>query len=172
VEVGGIEVRRETIADRPGVRAVEVAAFGHDAEADLVQGLRLAARTYVGIVACEDLEVLGHAALTEVTLEPENGVRGLGLAPVAVMPDRQRSGIGSALVRSALDEARRSGAAFVVVLGEPAYYGRFGFRPASAFGLRSEYDEAGDAFQVIELAPGALRDVEGFVRFRPEFAGV
>jgi putative acetyltransferase len=166
------EVRRETIADRPGVRAVEVAAFGHDTEADIVAAVRIASKAYRGFVVEVDFRILGHAVLTEVTLEPDSAAKGLGLAPVAVLPDHQGMGIGSALVRAALDEARHSGAVFAVVLGEPAYYRRFGFRPAAAFGLRSAYDEAGDAFQAVELTPGALRDVYGLVRFRPEFAGV
>lgn len=170
MEYGGFEVRRETIADRPGVYAVHTAAFGRDTEAEIVTTLRLASKAYRGFVVDEELRVIGHAVLSEVTLEQDGGVSGVGLAPVAVAPGHQGTGVGSALVRAALDEARRSGAAFVVVLGEPAYYGRFGFRPASTFGLRCEYDKAGNAFQCVELTPGALRQVKGLVRYRPEFS--
>jgi putative acetyltransferase len=94
---------------------------------------------------------------------------GLGLAPLAVTPDCQRQGIGGRLVRDGLAAAARSGAGFVVVLGHPGYYPRFGFRRAAAVGLSNEYG-ADEAFMVLELQPGSLPAGGGLVKYGVEFA--
>jgi putative acetyltransferase len=115
--------------------------------------------------------VAGHVLFSPVAVDPAAGRAGaLGLAPLAVLPGRQRRGVGSALVRAGLDELRRRGAAAVVVLGHAAYYPRFGFAPASRFGLRCEFDCPDESFLALELRPGALAGGAGVVRYRPEFA--
>ncbi len=160
-------------AERPGdaarIDAVHRAAFPTDAEARLVARLRAAGKARVALVAEADGEIVGHVLLSPVRLASgERGeLPGLGLAPLAVLPASQRRGIGAALVRAALAEGRAAGAGFVVVLGDPAYYGRFGFRRAADLGLTSVYD-APDAFQVIELVPGAVPPGGGLVRHAPE----
>lgn len=90
----------------------------------------------------------------------------LGLAPLAVHPDHQRKGIGRALVEAVLQAAKADGAKVIVVLGDPAYYGRFGFRPASGIGLTCPWPQAGDAFQALVLASPAPR---GLVRYHAAF---
>ena len=167
-----LTVRSETPADRAAVRAVKEAAFGQPDEADLVDRLRDLARLYLGFVAEQNGGVVGHLALTPVTLVPPRprlDVR--GLAPMAVLPDVQRTGIGSALVRAGLDAARSDGAEAVVVLGHPDYYPRFGFRRADAFGLRCAYDVPPEAFMALVLARGVLDGVEGVVHYHPAFDG-
>ena len=96
----------------------------------------------------------------------------MGLAPMAVLPGRQRQGIGSELVRAGLDECRRLGFGAIVVLGHAEYYPRFGFVPASKFGLKSEYDVPDDVFMALELIPGALRGRAGTIRYHPTFAAM
>ena len=96
----------------------------------------------------------------------------MGLAPMAVLPERQRQGIGSALVREGLSAIERMGADAVVVLGHPAYYPRFGFKPAATYGLRSEYDVPDDVFMALELRPGVLEDIKGKVKYAPAFSSV
>ena len=96
----------------------------------------------------------------------------MGLAPMAVLPGRQRQGIGSALVRSGLDECRRFGFDAVVVLGHADYYPRFGFVRASTFGLMSEYDVPDDVFLALELRLGTLGQGGGTIRYHPAFAAV
>jgi putative acetyltransferase len=88
------------------------------------------------------------------------------------LPGRQKQGIGSRLVEAGLDECRRAGFDVVVVLGHPEYYPRFGFRPASIFGLRSEYDVPDPVFMAMELTPGAAMGVQGLVRYHEAFARV
>ena len=104
-----------------------------------------------------------------MTLEPPNAsLRGLGLGPIAVLPECQRTGIGSRLMRAGLELCRQQGYDFIVLLGDPGYYSRFGFKPARGFGLSSDYGD-GDEFQVLELRPGALAGTSGKVKYVPEF---
>ena len=97
------------------------------------------------------------------------GIVGAGLAPVAVLAAHRRRGVAAELVRAGLDAARTAGFSWAVVLGEPAYYARFGFRPAADFGMSDEYG-GGAAFQAIELMPGRMPTGAGLVRYAPEFA--
>jgi putative acetyltransferase len=162
-------IRPERPADAVEVRAVLTAAFPTDAEARLVERLRLR-DPYLALVAESNGVVIGYVGFSAVALtEPDHPHRGVGLAPVAVRPDHQRHGIGVALVNAGLDACRRAGWPFAVVLGHPAYYPRFGFRPAAEFGLRNEYG-AGDEFMAVELAPGSLPPAGGLVKFGPDFA--
>jgi putative acetyltransferase len=91
---------------------------------------------------------------------------------MAVAPGLQRSGIGSALVREGLDACRASGIGYLVVLGHPDYYPRFGFVPAELFGIACKWDVPGEAFMVREIEPGALDGVLGVVEYEPEFDDV
>ena len=116
------------------------AAFPTGAEADLVERIRAAGalRPDLSLVAELDGAVVGHILLSPVTLETGGGAEPvLELAPLAVVPERQRQGIGSALVIAGLDAAEVRDEPLVLVLGHPWFYPRFGFRPASAFGIRA-----------------------------------
>jgi putative acetyltransferase len=165
-------IRPERPEDVPGIRHVNRTAFDTVAEADLVDALRQQARPIVSLVAIEGEAVIGHILFSPVTLLPHPELPMMGLAPMAVLPAMQRLGIGSALVRSGLDECRRLGCAAVVVLGHAEYYPRFGFKAASAFDLASEYDVPADVFMALELEPGALRHKAGTIRYHPAFAGL
>ena len=165
-----IEVRPEEPGDREAVRRVNEAAFGQPDEADLVDRLREQADPYLSLVAVQEGEVVGHILFTPMTFDPPRpDFRAMGLAPMAVWPEQQRSGVGGALVREGLAACRRLGTEVVFVLGHPTYYPRFGFAPAAARGIASEYD-APEAFMVLELDPGALDGVEGMARYHPAFA--
>jgi len=166
-------VRAEAAGDAPAIRAVNVAAFGRAAEADLVEALRHTGALAVSCVAEADGVVVGHLALSAVTLGADRGkARVLGLGPMAVAPERQRTGIGTALVRDALARALTAGWTAAVVLGHPAYYPRFGFRPASTFGIGCRYDVPDGAFMAIELAHGSLAGTSGTVEYHPAFDAV
>ena len=167
-----ITVRAETAEDIPALRRVNELAFGQPNEADLVDALRAAARPHISLVAASEGRVVGHIFFSPVTLEAEDSASLiLGLAPMAVLPEYQRQGIGSRLVREGLEECRRMGCDVVVVVGHPGYYPRFGFAPASRKGLRCEYPVPDEVFMVAELKPDALRG-RGLVKYRPEFGGV
>ena len=161
-------VRPERPGDEPAIRAVLVGAFPTDAEARLVELLREAGNLPVSLVAECDGEVVGHVGFSPVVTGA--GAIGAGLAPLAVRGRDRRRGIGGMLIASGLSACRDAGFGWVVVLGEPHYYGRFGFHPAPGVGLTDEY--GGDAFQVVELTPGALPVGAGLVRYAPEFASL
>jgi putative acetyltransferase len=166
-------IRRECAADIQSIRAVVEAAFGRSGEADLVDALRRADALVLSAVASTGDRIVGHIALSPVTVHSESSVSpALALAPVAVTPDRQRQGIGTALVRWALGECRRLGHEVVIVLGEPAYYHRFGFTPASLFGVACPFPTPPEAFMLLELAPDAAGERCGTVLYRPEFASL
>jgi putative acetyltransferase len=162
-------IRAERVDDAAAIYAVHAGSFPTDAEARLVELLRAADRLPVSLVAEVGGVVVGHVAFSPVTAS--SGAAGAGLAPVAVAEAHRRRGVAAELVRAGLEACRDAGFGWAVVLGEPAYYGRFGFRPACEFGLCDEYG-GGPAFQAVELVCGALPAGAGLVRYAPEFASV
>ena len=159
-------IRPEAHADHAAVRRVNEAAFGQPDEADLVDRLRDRAVAYLALVAEDGGVVVGHIAFSPVRLEPPRpGLAAWGLAPMAVLPDRQRGGVGSALVHAGLAACRDAGADAVFVLGHPDYYPRFGFRPAAAWDLRDTYGAPPEAFMALELTPGALDGAGGVAHY-------
>ncbi len=165
-----VAVRPEAAADLTAVREVNERAFGRTGEADIVDSLRGVAGA-ISLVAVVDGRVVGHVLFTPVTLEhKKKGMTGVGLAPLAVLPEFQKQGVGSALVRSGLEACRAAGHALVVVIGHPKYYPRFGFVTAIRHGFSSEYPVPPAAFMICELTPGALAAAFGLVKYRPEFA--
>ncbi|HEU4888513.1 MAG TPA: N-acetyltransferase [Thermoanaerobaculia bacterium] len=167
-----MNIRPERSEDIASIHEVNEQAFGRAGEADLVDALRKQATPFLSIVAEEDGKVVGHICFSPVTIEHSDGstVKIIGLAPMAVAPGRQNQGIGSQLVRSGLEECRRAGFSAVVVLGHSEYYPRFGFRPASTAGLRSEYDVPDPVFMLLEFSSG--NDLSGVARYHPAFAAV
>jgi putative acetyltransferase len=162
-----MEIRSERPGDADAIRAVTSAAFrdaphSSGTEAAIVDGLRDAGALAVSLVAIEDGEIVGHAAFSPVTIDSGPG-RWFGLGPVSVRPDRQRRGIGGVLIRAGLERLRKSRAEGCVVLGDPAYYGRFGFR--SDRGLRYR-DLPGELFQKLAFVDGGA---EGEVEYHPAF---
>lgn len=165
-----IAIRTETSDDHDAIFDVHTVAFPTDAEARLVSALRAGGKAVVSLVAEADATVVGHVLFSPVRVEPSPGASlGVGLAPLAVHPALQRRGIGARLVRSGLEACRRARFGFVVVLGEPRYYHRFGFRRALTEGLANEYG-VDEEFMVLALRPGALIGASGVVRYGPEFA--
>jgi putative acetyltransferase len=163
-------VRQEKPEDVAAVRHINEQAFGRAAEADLVGALRAHGKALLSLVAVEGDQVIGHILFSPVTIESDGKIfSALGLAPMAVLPEHQRRGIGSLLVKRGLDECRQVGHECVVVLGHPEYYPRFGFLPASQYGIRSEYDVPDDVFMALELREGALRGRAGVAKYQPEF---
>lgn len=165
-----VRIRDERPDDREAVYALHVSAFPTAMEARLVDTLRDTTDPCVSLVAEADGEIAGHILFTPVSLDDAGSTLIMGLAPMAVVPERQRSGIGSALVYAGLDRCRNIGSGAVVVLGHPAYYPRFGFEPASRYGVGCEYDVPDEVFMLIELAPGCLEGVAGTAKYDPAFA--
>jgi putative acetyltransferase len=166
-----VTIRQERSGDEEGIRLVNSRAFGQPAEAGIVDTLRSTCPEGVSFVAEREGQVVGHILFTPAVIEAQNRkVWGMGLAPVSVLPELQRQGIGSELVRAGLDEMRKMRQPFVIVLGHPEYYPRFGFVRASSYGIHSQWDGVPDeAFMILVLDEAALRGVQGVGKYRAEF---
>lgn len=167
-----LKIRIEGKKDSFAVEQINKAAFETDAESKLIVSLRKTVRPFISLVAEDTGKVIGHIMFSPVTLDCGNVVKIMGLAPMAVLPEYQRKGVGSELVRVGLDECRKLGFGAVVVLGHAEYYPRFGFTPAVGFGLGCEYDVPENVFMAIELQPGYLKNVEGKVKYHEAFESV
>ena len=146
-------IRPAQPSDDRAIRAVVTEAFGQPDEADLVERLRGAGDVLLELVADEAGLVVGHLLFRR--LATERTLSAAALAPLAVAADRQGQGIGAGLTRLALDIARERGVDAVIVLGDPVYYGRFGFTAKAATQVASPFT-GHPAFMAIELTPGAL----------------
>jgi putative acetyltransferase len=152
----GVEIRPETPADRDAIAAVVAAAFRSDAEAQLVERIRASDAFVVdlSLVAVLGDRVVGHVMVSHVGLrDGEDEQRILSLSPLAVAPDAQARGIGSALVRAVAARAEELGAPLVVLEGDPAYYGRFGFEWSVPLGIHVDLPSWAppEAAQVLRL---------------------
>ncbi|MEL7884010.1 N-acetyltransferase [Serratia marcescens] len=162
-------IRVEIPVDAAGIDALLRRAFGRDDEADLVQQLREDGLLTLGVVATDDEGgVVGYAAFSPVDVAGEDR-QWVALAPLAVDESLRRQGLAEKLVYEGLDSLNEFSYAAVVVLGDPAYYGRFGFKPAAAYGLNCRWPNTESTFQVYPLAEDALNGVSGEVAFSAPF---
>ena len=169
-----VAIRTEEPRDRRAIFGIHARAFPQLGEAKLVDALRAAGAATISLVAERDGHVVGHILFSPVRVE---GARGSfvaqGLAPMAVDPESQRCGIGSALVGAGLDACRDAAHTIVFVLGHPAFYPRFGFEAAAPRGLHYEGGAGhAPAFFVAELVAASLAGRSGVVQFRREFAAL
>ncbi|MDD9890981.1 MAG: N-acetyltransferase [Gammaproteobacteria bacterium] len=167
-----MKIRKEINEDSEKIFALNASAFPSEVEARLVDRLRETATPFVSLLAEEDGEIKGHILFTPVTLDSAPELSMLGLAPMAVAPQFQNSGIGSRLVEAGLEECRKLDTQAVIVLGHPDYYPRFGFVPSVNYGIKSEYDVPDEVFLVRELIPGSLSHKPGIVSYHPAFARI
>jgi putative acetyltransferase len=164
-------LRAEKTGDVDAVRQVNRLAFGQDAEGRLVDRLRDEGYTRVSLVAEIDGRIVGHILFSDLPIETDGGaIPAVALAPMAVVPDHQRRGIGSALVRAGLEACREQGFRVAIVLGHRAFYPRFGFSSALARQINAPY--SGEDFMAVELEPGAIAGATGRVAYPPPFAEV
>ncbi|HGK4850888.1 TPA: GNAT family N-acetyltransferase [Yersinia enterocolitica] len=162
-------IRVEIPVDAPGIDALLRQAFKGDDEAELVQQLREDGLLTLGIVATDDEGgVVGYAAFSPVDVGGEDR-QWVALAPLAVEEGLRRQGLAEKLVYEGLDSLNEFGYAAVVVLGDPAYYQRFGFVPVARHQLTCRWPDTEEAFQVYALAEDALTDADGEVVFSAPF---
>lgn len=160
-----VMIREETPADAAAITALLHAAFPGPDEAALVAQLRADGALGVSLLAEQNGMVVGHVALSPIGMAGHD-VRLAALAPLAVAAAQRGQGIARRLTLAAIDAARAQAVDALLVLGEPAIYGRYGFTPAPA-GLRVGW--AGPFFLALELRPAALRGVEGDLRYARAF---
>jgi putative acetyltransferase len=166
-------IHAERTTDQPPIRDVTARAFDRDNEGRLVDALRASAHFIpeLSLVAVDEGRVVGHILFSRIHIRTaDRVVPALALAPMAVLPEHQNRGIGSALIRHGLEECRLLGHHIVVVVGHPNYYPRFGFSSARAKGLDAPFPDP--VLMVQELTPGTLDGVRGTVEYPPPFAAV
>lgn len=165
-----VVIRVEQPSDIPHIRDIVAHAFGQRGEADLVDRLRADGDALISLVAvAEGGELVGHILFSRLPIEGAKGrvTEAAALAPLAVRPEHQRRGVGSALTKAGIRACTARGLPAIVVVGDPRFYQRFGFSAAAARGLQSPY--AGDACMALELKPGALLANPGTVRYANAF---
>ena len=164
-------VRRENTAspeERTAIRRINEAAYGGREEADLVDNLRASGDVLLSLVAEYESQTAGHILFSRMWIEQSgNRVPAVALAPMAVLPEYKRRGIGSALIRRGLELLRAQDARIVIVVGHPNYYPRFGFSSGKAQPLESPFPP--EAFMALELQPNALEGVRGRVVYPAAF---
>ncbi|GAA0341950.1 N-acetyltransferase [Oceanobacillus oncorhynchi subsp. oncorhynchi] len=174
-----INLRKEHPTDYQQTEALIEQAFRNEEMSDqqehlLVQRIRTsnAFIPELSIIAVnQQNNILGQILFSKITIENnEKTTASLALAPVSVHPDYQKQGIGSMLIKEGLEQAKAAGYPSVIVLGHADYYPRFGFKPASLWGIQAPFDVPDEAFMALELTPGALKDVRGVVQYSEAFS--
>ena len=164
-------IRLETPADHDAIRQVNRLAFGQEDEGRLVDALREQGHARLSLVADDDHQIIGHVLFSSLPIHTSDGVvSALALAPMAVIPSRQRQGFGTALLRRGLRFCKEQGHRIVIVVGHIDYYPRFGFSPKLAEPLTCPY--SGPALMALELVPGALKGVIGELMYPLPFQTV
>jgi putative acetyltransferase len=159
-------IRAEDPGDHAAVRALLIEAFPTAAEADLVEQLRCDSDAAIALVAVDEERVVGHLMLSTMRAP----FRALGLAPVAVAANRRRRGIAAALINEGIRQARVGGCQGIFVVGDPAYYTRFGFNAEAATAFESPY--AGPYLMLVSLDADAVSRARGRADYAPAFAGL
>lgn len=163
-------IRSEKPGDERVIHELIVSAFPTDQEARLVDRLRESGRLSISLVAEVETTIIGHIAFSPVTIKnADTELIGAGLAPVAVRRKSQRRGVGAQLVGAGLAAGDAAGFRFIVVLGEPDYYRRFGFKKASFWGVKNVYG-VDEPFMALELQPDSI--APGLALYAPEFANL
>lgn len=167
--MNGLAILEGRGTDRATIRAIEEAAFGQPDEADLVEAIVSNGDDVLELVAALDGVLVGHLLFSTLPVEtPNRSFAAVALAPLAVLPAYQRRGIGAALVEEAHRRLRAAGEGLSVVLGDPAYYGRFGYTHERAAGFESDYQC--DALQA--LAWNREAPATGRLVYAPAFSGL
>ena len=166
------KVKQETDKDYRGITEVNDLAFGQKNEGRLILRLRKTKKFIPELSLVAEIEdrIVGHILFYPIEIKSDDQVfPSLALAPMAVLPEYQKQGIGSRLVEEGLKKARKLGSKSVIVLGHAAYYPRFGFEPAGKWGIRPPFEVPDAVFMALELVRDGLKDIQGTVEYPPEF---
>lgn len=167
-----IVVRQESPTDYPEVYSLNIAAFKQRKEAKLVDHLR-SSKSFIpelSLVACVNDKIVGYILFTKINIVGNgNSAESLALAPISVLPELQRKGVGSILIKEGLNLAKKLGYKSVIVLGHEEYYPRFGFSPTNKWGIKPPFNIPEKFFLGLELEDNAFADMSGTVVYSREF---
>lgn len=176
-----IEIRIERNSDYKTTEEIVTSAFAEAEhrdgdEANLVVRLRASSEFIpeLSLVAEVAGQLVGHILFSPIQIISQLNDAivihpSLALAPVSVLPVFQKQGVGNRLITEGHYRAKEFGFSSVILLGHPAYYPRFGYRPASQFDIRPSFDVPSECFMAAELTANALKDISGVVKYPPEF---
>ena len=171
-----LKIRPETPSDYSTIAGVNDLAFGQPAEGKLIENLRKNPKFVpeLSLVAEADGKIVGHILFFPIKIKSAVGKEKntISLAPVAVRPEFQKQGIGDELIREGLKVCLQLEYDSVIVLGHPEYYLKFGFEPASKWGIKDPFGAPAEAFMALELKTGALEGAGGIVEYPEEFNDV
>jgi putative acetyltransferase len=165
-----IEIREERPDDAPAIREVNKRAFRQDQEGNIVDALRTNGAVSLSLVAAVNGRIVGHIMYSPITVG--GVITGAALGPMAVVPEYQRQGIGSKLVEAGNEKLQDDDCPFIIVLGHRNYYPRFGFRPASMYGIECEWAVPVDVFMLLVLDEAKMQGVSGLAKYRHEFSTI
>lgn len=174
-----MQIRPIQVSDYDAVNGLLYRAFnetphGYDGEAELVTALRQEVKynPQAELVAVMDNQIVGTVLITPLIVDgPRSSTMGAALAPLAVAPEYQQQGVGEALMTEIEKVGRQLGFRFIVILGWPDYYTKFGYQPAEQFNIHAPYDVPTENFMVKALVPDGLKNIDGTVRYLDSFGG-
>ena len=171
--INNLKIRPESDRDYEEIAKVNDLAFDRDNESKLIKSIRNSDRFIpeLSLVAELDNKIVGHIMFSYIDLAYEQTVKVLALAPIAVLPKYQHQGIGSLLVKTGLEKAKRMQAPMVVVLGEPEFYHRFEFKPASKYSIDSPFDIP-DEYFMVKFLTDEDRNYSGKIKYPAAFSEV
>jgi len=169
-----IVIRKEEEKDYKKIYEVNKLAFQQENEGKLIEKIREGDNFFpeLSLVAEIDNRIVGHILLSKIKIVGDSVYESLALAPMAVIPNLQRQGIGSALIKKGMEKAKEQGFSSIIVLGHKDYYPKFGFQKASKWNIRCPFEVSDEAFMAIELKENALKSKPGVVEYPDEFIEV
>lgn len=170
----GVNIRPERIQDHDAISAILIKAFDQNDESLLVSALRSSSGFIpeISLVAEIDNKVVGTIIYSDIKIIDSDGYEfdSIALAPMAVDPVFQKTGIGSKLIRTSIDMARDLGYESIIVLGHAEYYPKFGFTEAAPMGIKAPFTVPSEALMVLELKKGALNEIQGTIKYDEAFS--
>ncbi len=169
--INNIQIREEKNSDFDSIKYVNDQAFNQPHEGNVIEKVRNTDSKILSLVAEMDNKIVGHIFFSSVEIEGHSEIKnGMGLAPMAVLPEYQKQGIGKKLINEGIKVLKEKKVPFVIVLGHEHYYPKFGFEIASKYGIKCQWDGVPDeVFMVMILDKDKMRSVRGVAKYKEEW---